>query len=47
MLAPELAGVCPNYDSELVRRTLHPAGALLAFPARSERTPVKRRAITN
>lgn len=43
----ELAGTCPNCKGELVRRPVRPPAALLKFPARTERTPVKGRAIAN
>ena len=43
----QLAGTCPKCKGELVRRPVRPAGALLKFPARTERTAVKRRVIEN
>jgi hypothetical protein len=40
----ELKGMCPNCGGELVRRPVRSAEKLLKYPARKERTPIKRKA---
>jgi hypothetical protein len=39
----ELKGICQNCGGELVRRPVRSPAMLLKYPARKERTPVKRK----